>query len=174
MTKLWRAQIMAVIRLELKKTLFARRGLWIYILALLPLLLFVLHAVISSRERARSVHIANQSQKRLTYQDLLAAKEGMANEELTTLLGKPPVRFHWNERKPLRVTSAVAGTGGSGTPVNLASAYNLNGIFSDGTTLTTEGLDREGYAYSSKLLTPNQIFNGVQFNFGTANQLDAV
>ena len=28
-------------RLEMKKTFFARRGLWIYILALLPLLLFL-------------------------------------------------------------------------------------------------------------------------------------
>ena len=28
MTKLWWAQIKAVIRLEMKKTFFARRGLW--------------------------------------------------------------------------------------------------------------------------------------------------
>ena len=37
---LWLAQIIAVIRLELRKTFFAKRGLWIYILAGLPLLLF--------------------------------------------------------------------------------------------------------------------------------------
>ena len=34
---LWFAQILAVIRLEWKKTFFARRGFWIYILALMPL-----------------------------------------------------------------------------------------------------------------------------------------
>ena len=37
---LWLAQIVAVIRLELRKTFFAKRGLWIYILAGLPLFLF--------------------------------------------------------------------------------------------------------------------------------------
>ncbi|HLW84568.1 MAG TPA: hypothetical protein VKR60_05085 [Candidatus Sulfotelmatobacter sp.] len=174
MTKLWWAQIKAVIRLEMKKTFFARRGLWIYILALLPILLFITHSVVESHQRERSREIARQGEKTLSYQDLLAAKTGMTDQEVTARLGKAPVRFHWKERKPIRVTSAVAGTGGAGTPVNLASAYNLNGIFTDGTTFTTDGVDHSGYAYSSKLLTPNQIFNGVQFNFGTANQLDAV
>src|SRR5258708_26857513 len=42
---LWIAQILAVIRLELKKTFFAKRGLWIYILAFLPVLLFTAHAL---------------------------------------------------------------------------------------------------------------------------------
>jgi ABC-type transport system involved in multi-copper enzyme maturation permease subunit len=42
---LWVAQIVAVIRLELKKTFFAKRGLWIYILAFLPLLLFGGHSI---------------------------------------------------------------------------------------------------------------------------------
>ena len=41
---LWLTQIIAVIRLEWKKTFFARRGLWIYILALMPLLLFAGHS----------------------------------------------------------------------------------------------------------------------------------
>lgn len=174
MTKLWWAQIKSVMRLELKKTLFARRGLWIYVLALLPLLLFVAHAVIASRERARSVHIANQSQKKVTYQDLLAAREGMTSEELTKLLGKPPVRFHWNERRAIRVTSAVTGTGGAGTPVNLASEYNLNAIYADTTSFTDNGLDGEGNVYSSNLLTANRILDGIQFNLGPANQPDAV
>ena len=42
---LWLAQILAVIRLELRKTFFAKRGLWIYILAFMPLLLFTAHAL---------------------------------------------------------------------------------------------------------------------------------
>ena len=42
---LWFAQILAVIRLEWKKTFFARRGLWIYILALMPLTLFTIHTI---------------------------------------------------------------------------------------------------------------------------------
>ena len=72
MTKLWWAQIKSVIRLEIKKTLFARRGLWIYILALLPLLLFTAHTVLTSHQRARSRQLAIGNEKALTYQDLLA------------------------------------------------------------------------------------------------------
>jgi ABC-type transport system involved in multi-copper enzyme maturation permease subunit len=42
---LWFAQILAVIRLELKKTFFVKRGLWIYILAFLPVLIFTARTV---------------------------------------------------------------------------------------------------------------------------------
>ena len=86
--QLWWGQIKAVIRLEMKKTFFARRGLWIYILALLPILLFVGHAVIVSHERGRTLEIARQSEKKATYQDLLAVKTGMTGAEVVTLLGK--------------------------------------------------------------------------------------
>jgi ABC-type transport system involved in multi-copper enzyme maturation permease subunit len=41
---LWRRQIVAVVRLELKKTLLARRGLWIYLLAIAPVLLYATHS----------------------------------------------------------------------------------------------------------------------------------
>ena len=71
--------------------------------------------------------------------------------------------------------SAATGTGGSGTPVSLSSAFNVNGIDTDGTTFSaTSGLDGEGSAYSSNLLTGNRILNGVQFNFGPSNQSNAV
>ena len=76
--------------------------------------------------------------------------------------------------QPTVVVSAATGTGGAGTPVSLASAYNLNGIYSDGKPFSTKGLDGDGNAYSSNLLTANRILNGVQFNFGPANALDAV
>jgi len=41
---LWAAQTAAIMRLELKKTLLARRGLWIYFLAFAPVFIFVVHA----------------------------------------------------------------------------------------------------------------------------------
>lgn len=66
--------------------------------------------------------------------------------------------------------SAATGTGGSGTPIDLTSAFNLNGIYVDGTKYsTTGGLDGVGFSYSSNLLTPNRILSGVQFTFGTAD-----
>jgi len=101
MTKLWWAQINAVIRLEMKKTLFARRSLWIYVLALLPVFLFTAHTVFTSRDRERSRHIASKSEKTLAYQDLQAIKPEMTSQEVIAQLGKPPLRFHWNEQRPL-------------------------------------------------------------------------
>ena len=70
--------------------------------------------------------------------------------------------------------SAGIGTTGTGTSVDLSSEFNLNGIYTDGTTYTTGGLDGVGYSYSSNLLSTSRVYNGVLFNFGPANQLDAV
>jgi hypothetical protein len=77
---------------------------------------------------------------------------------------------------PINVSvSAATGTGGSGTPVDLSPAYNLNAFYTDGTTFTpATSLDGEGFAYSANLLTPNRILNGVQFNFGPANEPDGI
>jgi hypothetical protein len=70
--------------------------------------------------------------------------------------------------------SAAVGTTGTGTPVDLSSEFNVNGIYTDGTTYSTGGLDGTGYSYSANLLTVARVFNGVLLDFGTANQLDAV
>ncbi|HET6179241.1 MAG TPA: hypothetical protein VFE61_20090 [Candidatus Sulfotelmatobacter sp.] len=101
MTRLWWAQIKSVMRLEMKKTLFARRGLWIYALALLPLLLFIAQSVMTSRDRGRSSRLAHQGTKTLTNQDLHLVKPDMTSEEVIALLGKPPSRFNWTEQQPL-------------------------------------------------------------------------
>jgi hypothetical protein len=70
--------------------------------------------------------------------------------------------------------SAATGTGGSGWPVDLSADFNTYAIYTDGTTITTSGLDGLGDAYSANLLTPHRILNDVQFNFGPANHKDAV
>jgi hypothetical protein len=98
MRKLWWAQIKSVVRLEMKKTFFARRGLWIYILALLPILLFTARGIVVSRDRERTRQLARQGDKTLTHQDLLAVKPGMASQEVIARLGKPPRQFHWSEQ----------------------------------------------------------------------------
>lgn len=43
---LWRRQLVAVVRLELKKSLFTRRGLWIYLLAFAPVLLYAVRSFV--------------------------------------------------------------------------------------------------------------------------------
>jgi hypothetical protein len=83
----------------MKKILFARRGIWIYVLALLPLVLFTAYDFQASREQARRRQIANQSQRPLTYQDLLTVKSGMTNQEVIALLGRPALNFHWREQR---------------------------------------------------------------------------
>jgi hypothetical protein len=70
--------------------------------------------------------------------------------------------------------SAGLGTTGLGTPVNLASEFSLNGIYTDGATYSTGGLDGQGYSYSENLLTPSRVYNGILLNFGTANVADAI
>ena len=100
MMGLWWAQIQSVIRLEIRKTFFAKRGLWIYVLAALPLLLFIGHGIVTSHMRDRSRRLASQTERPLTHQDLVAINSGMTTQEVVALLGKPPVRFHWNERAP--------------------------------------------------------------------------
>ena len=52
--------------------------------------------------------------------------------------------------------------------------YNVNGIYTDGTTfLVTGGLDHDGNAYSSNLLGASRTWNGTTFTFGQANNPDA-
>ena len=74
---------------------------------------------------------------------------------------------------PLAVSAAI-GTGGSGTVVDLSPYYNVYGIYTNGTAFSTGGLDGVGWAYSANLLTGSRVYDGIQFNFGPANQLDAV
>ena len=101
MKRLWWTQIKAVIRLELKKTFFAKRGLWIYVVAALPVALFVAYAVAMANQQHRSADIARQGQRALTHQDMLSVKPGMSKEEVIAILGKPPLDFQWTENRPL-------------------------------------------------------------------------
>jgi ABC-type transport system involved in multi-copper enzyme maturation permease subunit len=43
---LWRAQLFAILRLEMKKSFITRRGLWIYFLAFAPVALFAFHSFV--------------------------------------------------------------------------------------------------------------------------------
>jgi subtilase family serine protease len=71
-------------------------------------------------------------------------------------------------------TATPTGSAGTGTVVNLSGAFNLNGIYTDGTTFTTGGIDGTGSAYSGNLLGSSLTWLGTSFSFGPANQLNAV
>ena len=100
MKKIWWAQIKAVIRLEMKKTFFAKRGLWIYVLAAMPVMLFIAYAIVSSHQQSRSTNIARQGERQLSYQDFRAVHSGMTTEEVVAALGKPSASFDWSENRP--------------------------------------------------------------------------
>jgi hypothetical protein len=70
--------------------------------------------------------------------------------------------------------SAALGSKGSGQLVDLSPAFNLNGIYTDGTVYSTGGLDGAGYSYSAKLLTKSRVLDQIRIKFGPANQPDAV
>jgi hypothetical protein len=106
-TRLWWAQIRSVIRLEMKKTFFAKRGLWVYVVALLPVLLFIGYTVANSRQRDRSAQLTRRNEKPLTYQDLKAIKSGMTSEEVIAMLGRPPIRFHWTDQRAVEGGESV-------------------------------------------------------------------
>ena len=108
-----------------------------------------------------------------TYQlDLTAtglAKTGFASLTITGASG--------NLTQTATVSLAVSGaTGenGSGTIADLSAAFNITGIYTDGTVFTTGGLDGGGYAYSANLLTTSRTVYGVPFLFGPANSPDAI
>src|SRR5450755_428293 len=46
MNPLWFTQVLAVLRLEMRKTFLSKRGFWIYILAFLPVLLFTTRSIV--------------------------------------------------------------------------------------------------------------------------------
>jgi hypothetical protein len=73
----------------------------------------------------------------------------------------------------LAVSGAV-GESGVGTQVDISSEFDTYGIYTDGSVYTTGGLDGLGYSYSANLLTASRVLDGTLFNFGPANQPDAV
>jgi ABC-type Na+ efflux pump permease subunit len=84
---LW-AQLMAVVRLEIRKTFFARRGFWIYLLALAPVALFTAGAIVE-----RHFHGGQQetpvTSRLFTAQEMEGIHPGMTRDEVVAQLGNP-------------------------------------------------------------------------------------
>lgn len=87
------AQIPAVIRLELSKTFFARRGLWVYLLALAPVLLYAGHSIYAPREQRRLAQIA--AAHPISKETLDALPRGTTRQEVLQKLGAPYYQHTW-------------------------------------------------------------------------------
>ena len=71
----------------------------------------------------------------------------------------------------LSITPVLAGT----IPVNLSSAYNVTGIYQDGSKFSPESsLDAGGYSFSQQAIGSEQIGAGVIFKLGSAGVPDVV
>lgn len=90
------AQVAAIIRLEIWKTFFSRRGLWIYLFALAPVLLFAANSIYAPREQARLARIAEGHP--LTLTNLTAITRGMSNSVVIGQLGEPYQQRTWRHR----------------------------------------------------------------------------
>src|SRR5947208_8435762 len=84
-------QILAVIRIEMKKTFFAKRGLWIYLLALAPVALFFVHSVVEIHLHGVRQEMARKNSRPLTERDFASVSRGMSRESVIALLGDSPV-----------------------------------------------------------------------------------
>jgi hypothetical protein len=109
------------------------------------------------------------NQQRVVFKSTAAAATGFTSVTITGTSG--------TLMQTLTLTLAVSagvGTTGTGTPVNLSPEFNIDGIYSDGSTYTTGGLDGTGYSYSSTLLTASRVFNNTLLQFGATNVADVV
>ena len=87
MIKDWLTQVWVVMRLELAKTFFARRGLWVYLLALAPVLLYCGHSIYAPREQERLARIHATHPKQTGA--LKALTLGTKQEEVVAIFGEP-------------------------------------------------------------------------------------
>jgi len=109
------------------------------------------------------------NQQRIFFKAGTSAQTGFTTVTITGTSGT------YTQTLPLSLAvSAAVGSSGSGTQVDLSSEFNLYGIYQDGMTYTTGGLDGDGYSYSANLLTGSRVLYGGLFDFGPANSLDAV
>jgi ABC-type transport system involved in multi-copper enzyme maturation permease subunit len=84
---LWWSQIRAVIRLEMRKTFFAKRGIWVYLLALAPAALFFADSIAVMHDRDRRAELATTHP--VTREVLGSVKMGMSRDEVEAIAGEP-------------------------------------------------------------------------------------
>jgi ABC-type transport system involved in multi-copper enzyme maturation permease subunit len=87
MTKARWGQVLAVVQLEMRKTFFSRRGLWVYLLAFAPAALFLAHSLYAPRSQARLAREAGT--RRAPLQELRSIEIGLTQTEVLQRLGEP-------------------------------------------------------------------------------------
>lgn len=86
-------QALIIARLELRRVFFAKRSLWVYLLALFPLLPFTGHGLSVSYRRQQWASTVTPREK------LETVSEGQTLEEVRRALGKPVRERDWTDRE---------------------------------------------------------------------------
>ena len=87
MMGMWLGQVGAVIRLEMKKTFFSKRGLWVYLVALAPAGIMFLHSMIELTRLEERQALAQA--KPVSTEALSSIQPGMTDTEVEERLGSP-------------------------------------------------------------------------------------
>ena len=106
MNAMWVNQLWAVFRLEIKKSFFSRRGIWIYLLALMPVLIFIGHAYVAKKDAARRSGIASEG---VTREKLHSIKRGMRKDQVLERLPNPYNQRTFETRAGVREFLQYAG-----------------------------------------------------------------
>jgi alpha-mannosidase len=111
-----------------------------------------------------------------------AGASGGSTMTLTAASSAPPASstvtvtgVSGNLSHSVTVALSVAGMKKGTVAIDLSSAYNVKGIYTDGSKFdTSASLDGDGFAYSKETLGSTQLWDGVSFNLGPANAPDVV
>ncbi len=99
---LWLRQTWAVMRLEIGKSFFSRRGLWIYLLALAPVVIWVGHSYeVVQRGEARQE--MGRRSPGVTRQKMGMINDEMSRDRILAILGPPARQQTFNRRHPTEV-----------------------------------------------------------------------
>jgi ABC-type transport system involved in multi-copper enzyme maturation permease subunit len=86
----WCGQILAIVRLELKKTFFSRRGVWVYLLALAPILISAGRSARVSQDREHLAEVA--AAHPLSGDRLRSIEHGSTRFQVEQAFGEPYAR----------------------------------------------------------------------------------
>jgi len=96
----WWAQIRSVIRLEMKKTFLSKRGLWVYLIALSPVAIFLIHSIDMLRDRDRRLELA--AGHPVSREALRSIDGDMTRDQVIAKLGKPHAIYNSARRGRMR------------------------------------------------------------------------
>jgi len=98
----WLSQVGLVIRLEMRKTFFSRRGLWVYLIAVAPVLIWLGHSLseINNRKERQALNAAHP----VSTAALRSIQRGATIDEVVDKVGEP---FAKNEFRRPNIAVAV-------------------------------------------------------------------